>query len=353
MATVAPLTDTNRHDMTLLDDGNYLVMAHEQADRDLSELTFGNFSTSQRVRDSAIQIRTPGGTPLLTWSSHDAIPFEDCKPNFPPQNTDYAHLNTLQMVDGHIVASFRGCNTVLRIDPDDASSHKVVWRVALTNLSDEQWGRPRQGAGAAGHHRRRRGTVLRPARNLAAAQRPPHLVRQRRPVHARSVARHPTACETGRRVQPRGGIRPRCRQQRGRVLAGPLPGRRTLKGGGRPRSRRKVGGRRLAHRLGRVRAAAQTHGVRHPGRPEHRRGEVLDRAPASRRLVGINTAHTVEPGGARGRAGAAAGSHRRGRPHVDRPPRCGRPSDGGGGVQPARRGLRRGEVVGERQRRVR
>ena len=43
------------------------------------------------------------------------------------------------MVDGHIVASFRGCNTVLRIDPDDASSHKVVWRLALTNLSDEQW----------------------------------------------------------------------------------------------------------------------------------------------------------------------------------------------------------------------
>ena len=139
VTTVAPLTDTDRHDMRLLDDGNYLVMAYEQADRDLSELTFGNFSTSQRVRDSAIQIRTPGGTPLLTWSSHDAIPFEDCKPNFPPQNTDYAHLNTLQMVDGHIVASFRGCNTVLRIDPDDASSHKVVWRVALTNLSDEQW----------------------------------------------------------------------------------------------------------------------------------------------------------------------------------------------------------------------
>ena len=139
VATVAPLTDTNRHDITLLDDGDYLLMAYEQADRDLSELTFGNFSTSQRVRDSAIQIRTPGGTPLLTWSSHDAIPFEDCKPNFPPQNTDYAHLNTLQMVDGHIVASFRGCNTVLRIDPDDASSHKVVWRVALTNLSDEQW----------------------------------------------------------------------------------------------------------------------------------------------------------------------------------------------------------------------
>ena len=139
VATVAPLTDTNRHDMTLLDDGNYILMAYEPVDRDLSELTFGTFGTSVRMRDSAIQIRTPGGTPLLTWSSHDAIPFEDCKPKFPPEQADYAHLNTLQMVDGHIVASFRGCSTVLRIDPDDASSHKVVWRLGLTNLTDEQW----------------------------------------------------------------------------------------------------------------------------------------------------------------------------------------------------------------------
>ena len=139
VATVAPLTDTNRHDITLLDDGNYIVMAYEPVDRDLSELTFGTFGTSVRMKDSAIQIRTPDGTPLLTWSSHDAIPFEDCTPKFPPGQLDYAHINTLQMVDGDIVASFRGCNSVLRIDPDDASSHKVVWRLGLTNLSDEQW----------------------------------------------------------------------------------------------------------------------------------------------------------------------------------------------------------------------
>ena len=139
VGTVAPLTDTNQHDFALLDDGNYLLMAYEPVERDLSELTFGTFGTSVRMRDAALQIRTPGGTPLLTWSSHDAIPFEDCSPKFPPEQADYAHVNTLQMVDGDIVASFRGCNTVLRIDPDDASSHKVVWRVGLTNLSDEQW----------------------------------------------------------------------------------------------------------------------------------------------------------------------------------------------------------------------
>ena len=139
VATVAPLRATNRHDITLLDDGNYIVMAYEPVDRDLSELTFDTFGTSVRMQDSAIQIRTPGGAPLLTWKSYDAIPLEDCLPRFPPGEADYAHINTLQIVDGHIVASFRGCNSVLRIDPDDASSHKVVWRLALTNLTDEQW----------------------------------------------------------------------------------------------------------------------------------------------------------------------------------------------------------------------
>ena len=139
VSTVAPLTNTDRHDITLLDDGNYIVMAYEPVDRDLSGLTFGNFSTSERVRDSALQIRTPAGASLFDWNSYDAIPLEDCKPQFPPGQADYAHVNTLQMVDGDIVASFRGCNSVLRIDPDDASSHKVVWRLGLTNLSDEQW----------------------------------------------------------------------------------------------------------------------------------------------------------------------------------------------------------------------
>ena len=139
VGTVAPLTKTDNHDAWILENGNYVLFAYEPADRDLSGLTFGNFSTSQRVLDAAIQIRTPDGTSLFDWSSYDAIPLEDCKPGFPPQQNDYAHINTVQMVDGHIVASFRGCSTVLRIDPDDASSHKVVWRLALTNLTDEQW----------------------------------------------------------------------------------------------------------------------------------------------------------------------------------------------------------------------
>ena len=49
VGTVAPLTDTNRHDIALLDDGNYLLMAYEPARsrpqrvdiRDLQHITTG------------------------------------------------------------------------------------------------------------------------------------------------------------------------------------------------------------------------------------------------------------------------------------------------------------------------
>ena len=208
VGTVAPLTGTNQHDITLLDDGNYLVMAYEPVERDLSELTFGTFGTSVRMRDAALQIRTPGGTPLLTWSSHDAVPFEDCKPKFPPGQAEYAHVNTLQMVDGDIVASFRGCNSVLRIDPDDASSHKVVWRLGLTNLSDEQWDGLGKGPApleiigdAEGQFCGQHGSSLLPNGHLilfdngGLCMQDPWLDTQ-------------LLCETGRRVQPRGGSTP-------------------------------------------------------------------------------------------------------------------------------------------------
>ncbi len=139
VGTVAPLTKTDRHDAWILENGDYVLFAYEPAYRDLSGLTFGSFSTSERVRDSVIQIRTPDGTSRFMWNSYDAIPLEDCKPYVPPYYSDYAHLNTVQMVDGHIIGSFRGCSTVLRIDPDMAAGHKVVWRLGLTNLTDEQW----------------------------------------------------------------------------------------------------------------------------------------------------------------------------------------------------------------------
>ena len=137
--TSSPLTTIDRHDFRILEDGNYMLMAYERAPHDLSHLTFGNFGTSVTMADSVIQIQTPDGTSQYLWNSFDGMALEDCVPGFPPDKTEYAHLNTLFPLDGHVIASFRLCNSVLRIDPNQTLNHGVVWRVGLTNLTDEEW----------------------------------------------------------------------------------------------------------------------------------------------------------------------------------------------------------------------
>ena len=140
--TVWPLTRQDSHDSRLLDNGNYMLMAYQDTERDLSHLTFNGanaqpYGTDVYVEDSVIQIVTPGGRATFNWNSWDHMPLEDCTQHrFPPDNGDYAHLNTLQMVDGLIIASMRGCSRVLAID---AVTGDVVWRVGPSNLSDAEW----------------------------------------------------------------------------------------------------------------------------------------------------------------------------------------------------------------------
>ena len=141
ITTVAPLATTDLHDFRVLEDGNYLLLAYEPAQRDLRDLPFSHDDVDatqpQNVLDSAVQIVTPEGRALFTWNSWGTMPLEDCAQHRFPSG--YAHINSLQMVDGLIIASFRGCSKVLAIDPDHAESHQVAWRVGRSNLSAEEW----------------------------------------------------------------------------------------------------------------------------------------------------------------------------------------------------------------------
>ncbi|WP_419553073.1 cadherin domain-containing protein [Candidatus Poriferisodalis sp.] len=140
--TVPPLTRQDGHDFRLLDNGNYMLMAYQGAERDPSYLTFDDssgapFGTDVYVEDSVIQIVTPGGSETFRWNSWDHMALEDCvQHRFPPVKGDYAHLNTMQMADGRIIASMRGCSRVLAID---AVTGDVLWRVGPSNLSDAEW----------------------------------------------------------------------------------------------------------------------------------------------------------------------------------------------------------------------
>ncbi len=139
--TVAPLETMDPHDFRVLEDGNYLLMAYEPAERDFGGVSFEHADLEavqpQATRDSAVQIVTPEGEAVFTWDSWAKMPLEDCAQHRFPD--DYAHLNSLQMVDGLIIGSFRGCSRVLAIDPEHPAEHKVAWRVGRTNLTAEQW----------------------------------------------------------------------------------------------------------------------------------------------------------------------------------------------------------------------
>ena len=141
VTTVDPLQHTDGHDFRILENGNYLLIAYEPSTRDLTSLTFDHPAItdpqSQAMSDSAIQIVTPDEQAVFTWNSWENIPIEDCTQHRFP--VDYSHINSVQMVGGYIIGGFRGCSTVLGIDPAHPDEHKVVWRVGRTNLSTEEW----------------------------------------------------------------------------------------------------------------------------------------------------------------------------------------------------------------------
>ena len=73
ITTVAPLATTDLHDFRVLENGDYLLLAYEPEERDLSDLPFShpdvNDTQPQNVLDSAVQIVTSEGRALFTWNS--------------------------------------------------------------------------------------------------------------------------------------------------------------------------------------------------------------------------------------------------------------------------------------------
>ena len=142
--TVSPLKLTDHHDFALTPTGNFVLMSYESRKRDFGTLrdNQGNQLLDgddnpygvEQTRDSDIQIVTPGGKQVSYWSSWDHMAVEDCTQHRFPDG--YAHINSLQYYDGDIVASFRGCSKVLRIDP---GSGDTVWRVGRTYRTHAQW----------------------------------------------------------------------------------------------------------------------------------------------------------------------------------------------------------------------
>ena len=129
-----PETWIDAHDFLFTDDGDYLLNLRVRVTRDLSErhdILDSNDNPYGIVDliDSVLQVITPAGTQKFYWNSWEHLTIDpDCRlRKFPGQ---YAHLNAFQIVDGgDIVASFRGCSQVLRID---GTTGAVKWKLGGT-----------------------------------------------------------------------------------------------------------------------------------------------------------------------------------------------------------------------------
>ena len=124
---VAPLK-ADDHDFVLGTD-SYLFISYVGATRDFSPWD-ESLSTSEEVRDSVItEVAFAGpnaGTERFRWNSWDHLQIRpDC--SVLRSAGEYAHLNSIQrLANGDIIASFRGCAQVVRIDGDTGA---LKWKL--------------------------------------------------------------------------------------------------------------------------------------------------------------------------------------------------------------------------------
>jgi hypothetical protein len=134
MHTVSPIESINSHDIWVTNTG-WLLIAYQDTTRDLSE-DFEDehgipLSSSATVTDSVIQEVSVAGTQQFLWNSWNHLVLEnDCLlvEKLARDHTEYAHLNSLQVVGEDIIASFRGCAQVLRIDRSEGTG-AVEWKL--------------------------------------------------------------------------------------------------------------------------------------------------------------------------------------------------------------------------------
>ena len=138
VTTTGALQHTGAHDFAIRENGNYLFEAYEPDIRDFSAYTDENdnpYSTSVVTEDSVIEEVNPAGSRVFFWNSWNDMYLNDClQHRFP---NDYAHINSVQVVDeADIIASFRGCAQVWRIDRESETGE---WLLGRSNRSDAEW----------------------------------------------------------------------------------------------------------------------------------------------------------------------------------------------------------------------
>ncbi|MXY18353.1 MAG: hypothetical protein F4Y57_15545, partial [Acidobacteria bacterium] len=142
----SPFNTTDFHDQYVLPNGNAVIMAYSRHARDvrfmnrmyptMTDEDGGTLAASEPMRDSAIQVQTRNGGTVFNWSSWDHMAMTDCVYANNQLRWEYAHINSLSYHDGDIIAGFRHCSKILRIDLETG---RVVWRAGPSVNSRADW----------------------------------------------------------------------------------------------------------------------------------------------------------------------------------------------------------------------
>ena len=126
------------HDMLLLANGNYLILATEKVIMDLSGYnlfthTYSAGDSNALVTCGVIQEFNQAGQLVWQWRAKDHFQFDDVHPFwlFNPDTLDWTHFNTLEEdLDGNILVSSRFFNEIFKIN---RSTDSIMWRLGGLN----------------------------------------------------------------------------------------------------------------------------------------------------------------------------------------------------------------------------
>jgi outer membrane protein assembly factor BamB len=129
---------TDIHDLQVLPNGNFLILAYKP--RDGVDLRSQGGPASATVLDGEIQELTPGGRLVWSWNSKDHVPLDERSPSGPFRETfkladgreayDIFHINSVERHGaGELLISARATSSLYNID---RSTGNVLWKLGGT-----------------------------------------------------------------------------------------------------------------------------------------------------------------------------------------------------------------------------
>lgn len=119
--TSVGLTNTDRHEFHVQPNGNYILLAYEPTEHDLTPYGLG---AEEVIVDSILQEVGPNDEVLFQWNSWDHLAYDE---SLHRDGTQYSHVNSVFVTtDGDWIISARGMSQVLKVD---RLTGDVLWRL--------------------------------------------------------------------------------------------------------------------------------------------------------------------------------------------------------------------------------